>query len=158
ELTHPNIARLYDVGVTDAGQPYLALEYVDGKPLHEYCDSRRLPIDARLELLAQVARAVQYAHSQLVVHRDIKPSNILVPADGQRHLLDFGIAKLLAADASVAAEQPRMGGRAFTPEYASPEQITGAAIGTGTDVYSLGVVMFELLTGARPYRPRRASA
>ena len=154
-LDHPHIARIYDAGVDALERPYLALEYVEGEPIDVYCGQRALPVADRLRLVLQVARAVAHAHGQLVVHRDLKPSNILVDAQGRAHLLDFGIAKLLdpslegVADASQAT---LMMGRAMTPDYASPEQIRGDPIGTASDVYSLGVVAFELLAGVRPYR------
>ena len=173
-LTHPHIARLYDAGLTEEGRPYLALEYVDGKPIDAYAAAHGLGLRARIELVVQVARAVAHAHARLVVHRDLKPSNILVDAAGQAHLLDFGIAALVdaqlgdvlpaatlaTAPASVPAPAPaalltQSAGRALTPDYASPEQIRGDAIGTASDVYSLGVVLFELLVGTRPYRLER---
>jgi tetratricopeptide (TPR) repeat protein len=148
-LEHPNIARLYDAGITEEGEPYLALEFIDGVPITQYCDTHHLSISHRLELLLQVLEAVRFAHSRLVVHGDVKPSNILVSADGRAHLLDFGIAKLLHQDPS----DPQMqGSGALTPDYASPEQIRGEAVGTASDLYSLGVVSYEILTGARPYR------
>jgi serine/threonine-protein kinase len=154
DLTHPNIARLYDGGVTDDGQPYFVMEFVDGEPLDRYCDDRQLPIDGRLELFTTVAETVHHAHRTLVVHRDLKPSNILVLEDGTPKLLDFGIAKVLGEEAPGLT---RTGERWMTPEYAAPEQVTGAAITTGTDVYQLGVVLYELLTGHRPYRPEARS-
>lgn len=157
-LTHPHIARLYDAGLTEQGQPYLALEYVEGEPIDRYAAKHGLTLRARIELIVQVARAVAHAHARLVVHRDLKPSNILVDAAGQAHLLDFGIAALVEAhqgdDVPSAAPAPSAG-RALTPDYASPEQIRGDAIGTASDVYSLGVVLFELLVGERPYRLER---
>ncbi len=154
-LTHPHIARLYDAGIGEDGRPYLALEYVAGQPIDEYARAHTLSVRARVELMVQVARAVAYAHAQLVVHRDIKPSNILVDAAGQVRLLDFGIAKIidpLLDDESPGSPLTQMHGRALTPDYASPEQIRGDAMGTSSDVYSLGIVMFELLAGERPYR------
>ena len=151
-LTHPNIARLYDAGISKAGQPYLAMEYVEGAPLLEHCDSRRLTVDARIELFLQVLDAVRYAHSKLVLHRDLKPSNILVTAAEQVRLLDFGIAKLIVDGSVNETELTQFGGRALTLAYASPEQIVGRPLGTASDVYSLGVILSELLTGARPYR------
>ncbi|MFO1324973.1 MAG: serine/threonine-protein kinase [Burkholderiales bacterium] len=152
-LAHPNIARLYDAGITADGQPFLALEYVEGEPLPAYCDARRLDVAARLALFGQVLRAVQYAHANLVIHRDLKPSNILVTADGQVRLLDFGIAKLVKVGDAQDTELTRIAGSAHTPAYASPEQIAGAPVSTASDVYSLGVLLYELLCGARPYRP-----
>ena len=149
-LEHPNIARLYDGGATPDGRPYLVMEYIEGVPITRHCDENRLSIDARLRLFASVCRAVQFAHQNLVVHRDIKPSNILVQPDGTVKLLDFGIAKLLDRTAAGPAPETRADMRLFTPEYAAPEQLTGGAVTTATDVYSLGVLLFELLTGRRP--------
>ena len=158
-LVHPHIARLYDAGLDTDGRPYLALEYIDGQPINAYAAAHSLPLRARMELLLQVARAVAYAHVQRVVHRDLKPSNILVDAQGQAHLLDFGIARLLSPlaldgndDANNDATLTLTTGRALTPDYASPEQIRGDAVGMASDVYSLGVVAYELLAGVRPYR------
>ena len=148
-LSHPNIARLLDAGVTASGQPYFVLEYVDGARIDRYADERTLDVRARLALFLQVADAVAHAHANLVVHRDLKPSNILVKADGTVKLLDFGIAKLLG-DATTAAEHVTAATRAFTPEFAAPEQIAGGAITTATDVYSLGVLLYLLLTGQHP--------
>jgi serine/threonine-protein kinase len=156
-LTHPHIARLYDAGVTGDGQPFLALEYVEGKPVGAYCDARRLDVPQRLALFLQVLDAVQYAHAHLVVHRDLKPSNILVTEDGDVRLLDFGIAKLIAEESALESELTQAAGRLLTPDYASPEQISGAPLTTATDVYSLGVILYELLTGERPYRLKRDS-
>jgi eukaryotic-like serine/threonine-protein kinase len=155
-LGHPNIARLIDGGAGPDGEPYLALEYVEGQPLREHCDALRLDLSARLRLFLTVCEAVAYAHDRLVVHRDLKPSNILVDASGQVKLLDFGIAKLL--DAERTGEATALGQRAFTPEYAAPEQILGAPTSMAMDVYALGVLLFELLTGQRPYRVASASA
>ena len=154
-LTHPHIARLYDAGLAADGRPFLALEYVDGQPIDAWAAARSLGLHQRVELIVQVARAVAHAHSRLVVHRDLKPSNILVDAQGQTHLLDFGIAKLIdlqLGDDANSTQLTQAAGRALTPDYASPEQIRGETIGTASDVYSLGVVAFELLTGQRPYR------
>ena len=156
-LDHPHIARLHDAGVAADGQPYLALEHVDGQRIDRYCAERHLGVAARLRLFVQAAHAVAHAHAQLVVHRDIKPSNLLVDAQGQVKLLDFGIAKLLAEGLSDAPELTQQGMRVLTPDYASPEQIAGLAVGTRSDVYSLGVLLFELLTGERPYRLKRNS-
>ena len=158
-LTHPNIARLYDAGLADDGRPFLALEFVEGEAIDTHAAARGLTVRARVELIVQVARAVAHAHARLIVHRDLKPSNILVDGAGQAHLLDFGIAKLIdpgLADTPEAPQATQAAGRALTPDYASPEQIRGDAIGTASDVYSLGVVMFELLAGARPYRLDRS--
>jgi WD40 repeat protein len=156
-LVHPNIARLYDAGVSRDGLPYLAMEYVAGREVIEYCDEHHLSIRARLELFRQVLSAVQYAHANLVIHRDIKPSNILVTEAGQIQLLDFGIAKILSEGEAKETQLTQLGGRVLTPEYAAPEQIAGAPITTATDVYALGVVLYELLTGERPYRLKRDS-
>ena len=152
-LDHPNIARLLDGGTAGDGVPYFVMELIEGQPIDEYCDARSLSINARLALFRQVCSAVQYAHQRLIIHRDIKPGNILVTADGTPKLLDFGIAKILnegaegkGVDATLTAFA------ALTPGYASPEQVMGRAITTATDVYSLGVVLYELLTGRRPYR------
>ncbi len=155
KLAHPHIARLYDTGMGAGEQPYLALEYVDGETITAYCDRERHGVKPRLRLFLDVLRAVQYAHTNLIVHRDLKPSNILVTQDGQVRLLDFGIAKLLTEGEAAETELTRIGGRALTPDYASPEQITGEPITTASDVYSLGVVLYELLTGDRPYRLKR---
>lgn len=157
-LEHANIARLYDAGVDESGRPYLAMEYVDGQPIDVYCRERALPLDARLRVLLQVAHAVAYAHSRLVVHRDLKPSNIVVAPDGSVRLLDFGIATLLDPAATTRRDVTQPGTRIFTLQYAAPEQIAGRPIGTPTDVYALGLVLYELLTGASPYRVARGSA
>jgi serine/threonine protein kinase len=156
-LNHPHIARLYDAGVAEDGQPYLALEFVEGQRIDVHCRERDLGLQDRLRLFLQVTRAVAHAHSRLVVHRDLKPNNILVDGDGQARLLDFGIAKLLEQGVAEETELTREMGRALTPDYAAPEQIRGEPIGTAADVYSLGVVLFELLAGERPYRLRRDS-
>lgn len=150
-LEHPNIGRLYDAGITEDGRPYLALEYIEGKAIDVYCREQNLDVRTRVALIAQIARAVAYAHSRLIVHRDLKPSNILVDAQGQVHLLDFGIAKLIEEGSAANKALTQVGARVLTPEYASPEQITGSAITTESDVYSLGVVAYELLAGQRPY-------
>jgi len=149
-LQHPNIARLLDGGVSEAGQPFFAMEFVNGAALMNYCDERTLSIDERLKMLLKIGRAVQYAHQQLVVHRDLKPSNILVTAEGQPMLMDFGIAKLLDTE-EAGGGLTRTGMRLVTPEYGSPEQARGDAVTTATDVYALGVILYELLTGQRPY-------
>ncbi len=152
-LDHPNIARLLDGGTTEDGLPYFVMEYVEGQPLVEYCDQRKLSTAERLKLFRTVCSAVHYAHQNLVVHRDLKPSNILVTAEGVVKLLDFGIAKILNPDLSAATIAPTATAmRLMTPEYASPEQVRGLAVTTASDVYSLGVVLYELLTGHRPYR------
>jgi len=151
-LQHPAIARLLDGGVTEEGTPFFAMERVEGEPITAYCRERRLGVDERLGVFLQICDAVQYAHRNLVVHRDLKPSNILVDAAGQVKLLDFGIAKVLAEDGEAPAEATRTMLRAMTPEYAAPEQLRGDPVTTATDVYAMGVLLYELLTGERPYR------
>jgi serine/threonine protein kinase/predicted negative regulator of RcsB-dependent stress response len=154
-LTHPNIAMLLDGGATQDGAPYFVMEYVDGRPIAEFCDAHKLPTPERLKLFRMVCSAVHYAHQNLVIHRDIKPGNILVTAEAVPKLLDFGIAKLLNPELSVETGAPTATAmRLMTPEYASPEQIRGEPVTTASDVYSLGVVLYELLTGHRPYRTR----
>ena len=150
-LTHPNIAHLYDAGISPQGQPFLAMEFVAGETITQYCESHRLGIDERLGLFLQVLAAVAYAHSQSIIHRDLKPSNILVREGDQVVLLDFGIAKLLVEGTAAETDLTRQAGAMLTPEYASPEQIKGEPLGPATDVYSLGVVLYELLSGRRPY-------
>ncbi len=145
-LDHPNIARLIDAGVTEGRIPYLVMEYVDGAPITDYANSAQLDIRARLRLVIDVCHAVEAAHRLLIVHRDIKPSNILVSRDGQVKLLDFGIAKLVEDDARLATATRGI----FTPEYAAPEQLGGGAITTATDVFGLGALLYELLSGRRP--------
>ena len=149
-LVHPNIARLLDAGTTNDGQPYLVMELVDGEPITDWADRHRLNVDARLDLFAQVADAVGFAHTHLIVHRDLKPSNVLVGDDGQVKLLDFGIAKLLEPDGPAPIET-RPTTRWMTPGYASPEQILGRAVTTATDVHGLGLLLYELLAGRRPF-------
>jgi serine/threonine protein kinase len=146
-LDHPNIARLLDGGTTEEGVPYLVMELIEGIPFDQYCASQKLNVTERLKLFLQVCSAVQYAHQHLVIHRDIKPGNILVTKEGVPKLLDFGIAKILdpATISQATAVNP------MTPEYASPEQVRGDPITTSTDVYSLGVVLYQLLTGRSPY-------
>jgi len=153
-LDHPNIAHLLDGGVSEADQPYFVLEVVEGKPIDEYCETHGLSLRKRLRLVLEVCDAVQYAHQSLVVHRDLKPSNILVTGDGQVKLLDFGIAKLLDPDTILPGKGPRTrtGLLPMTPNYASPEQVRGESLTTVSDVYQLGVVLYELLAGRRPYR------
>jgi len=168
QLQHPNIARLYDAGISEQGQPYLAMEYVAGQPIDDYCDAQRLNVKARLRLFLQVLDAVGYAHQQLVLHRDLKPGNVLVDAQGQVRLLDFDVARLLPPEDGTAprADDPlRTGGTdlteragaAFTLGYAAPEQISKGALSTATDVYALGVMLYRLLTGLSPYQPARDS-
>lgn len=154
-LEHRNIARLYDADVTASGQPFLVLEYINGVPITEYCDQQQLTIDERLKVFQQVLEAVCYAHANLVIHRDLKPSNILITADGIVHLLDFGIAKFVADGEVHETALTHIGGRALTPDYASPEQLAREPVTTASDVYSLGVLLYELLTGNRPYRLQR---
>jgi non-specific serine/threonine protein kinase/serine/threonine-protein kinase len=151
-LHHPNIARLLDGGTTEDGRPFFVMEHIEGQPIDEYCDEQKLPIVERLALFRTVCAAAHYAHQNLVIHRDIKPANILISADGAPKLLDFGIAKILNPEISQTVEQTRTMMRLMTPEYASPEQVRGEAVTTASDVYSLGVVLYELLTGHRPYR------
>jgi serine/threonine-protein kinase len=156
-LVHPNIARLYDAGISEQGRAFLALEYVEGRDLDRYSDERRLDLGGRIDLFLQVLAAVQHAHGSLVIHRDIKPQNILVTAQGSVRLLDFGVAKLLGEEQAERTELTRLAPVALTPAYAAPEQICGEAVSTATDIYALGVVLFELLTGVRPYRLQRES-
>ncbi len=152
-LDHPNIAQLLDGGVSETGQPYFVMEVVEGCPIDEYCETHRLSLRERLRLVLDVCDAVEYAHQTLVVHRDLKPTNILVTEAGQVKLLDFGIAKLLDPNAVLGGNAPhtRTGLLPMTPRYASPEQVRGTPITTASDVYQLGVVLYELLTGGRPY-------
>jgi serine/threonine-protein kinase len=152
-IDHPNIAKLLDGGTTDEGLPYFLMEYVEGEPIDRYCDGHGLSVAERLELFRTVCAAVHFAHQNLVVHRDLKPGNILVTADGVVKLLDFGIAKLLRPELySDRAEATRVEERLLTPDYASPEQARGDVVTTASDVYSLGVLLYELLTGHHPYR------
>jgi hypothetical protein len=149
-LRHPNIARLLDSGTTSGFSPYFVMEYVEGAPIHTYCDKANLLVDARVRLFRQVCRAVVYLHQNLVVHRDLKPGNVLVTSDGTVKLVDFGIAKLLHAQDGIPSPVKTIAGL-MTPDYASPEQIRGGATSTLTDVYSLGVLLYELLAGERPF-------
>ncbi len=151
-LAHPNIAPLFDGGVTDDGLPYFTMEYVDGRPIDVYCDEQRLDVRARIQLFLRTCGAVAAAHRALVVHRDLKPTNVLVAGDGDVKLLDFGIAKLLALDAPAGAHDTATDSRVMTPAYASPEQVTGAPVSTATDVYALGLLLYELLCGRRAHR------
>ena len=155
-LQHPRIARLLDGGVAD-GRQYLALEFVDGEAITEWCAHRRASTRARIELVLQICEAVAFAHARLVIHRDLKPSNILVDAGGGVHLLDFGIAKILSGDSSERTALTAIGGRAMTTAYASPEQIEGIPLGVATDIYTLAVVLHEVLTGQLPYRAARTN-
>ncbi len=151
-LDHPNIAKIIDGGTTDDGLSFFVMEYIDGIPITDYCDQNKLSIDQRLELFIQVCSAVNYAHQNLIVHRDIKPSNILITSKGEPKLLDFGIAKLLGREQNInTAALTREGSRLMTVEYASPEQIVGGKITTASDIYSLGVLLYELLTGHLPH-------
>ena len=152
KLVHPGIARLIDAGIVDGGQPYLMLEYIEGVPIDRYCDSNRLTIKKRLRLFLDVLAAIAHAHNNLILHRDLKPSNILVTRQGQVKLLDFGIGKLLAEQntAAPATELTELGGRAFTPDCAAPEQVQGGDATTATDVYALGVLLYQLLSGRHP--------
>jgi WD40 repeat protein/serine/threonine protein kinase len=152
DLEHPRIARLLDGGTTAQGLPYLVMELVEGRPLLRYCDEEGLGVDERLRLFQKVCETVHFAHGRQVVHRDLKPGNVLVGADGEPKLLDFGIAKLLADDAGVAAlESTRTSERFLSPRYASPEQLRGEPVGPASDVYALGVILYELLTGLHPH-------
>ncbi|CAN5470601.1 hypothetical protein BH11PSE9_BH11PSE9_06270 [soil metagenome] len=157
-LEHENIARLYDAGLDAQGRPYLAMELVEGESIDAYCRSHALDVPARVALLLQAMAAVAHAHARLVVHRDLKPGNILVGRDGRVRLLDFGVAKLLEGDRTHATALTALSGRALTLDYASPEQIADRPLGTGSDVYSLAVVAYELLAGRKPYRLKRGTA
>jgi serine/threonine-protein kinase len=156
-LEHPNIARLYDAGVDAVGRPWLAIEYVEGRDLAAFCDTARLDLRARVRLFLQVLSAVQYAHGSLVIHRDLKPANILVTPQGEARLLDFGIARLEEGAADAGPTLTREGANAMTPRYASPEQVQGKRLTVASDIYSLGVVLHELLTGETPYTLRRGT-
>jgi serine/threonine protein kinase/uncharacterized membrane protein YobD (UPF0266 family) len=154
-LDHPNLARLLDGGTTPEGLPYFVMDYAEGQPIDAYCDERQLNLAERLKLFRAVCAAVEYAHGRGVVHRDLKPGNILVTAEGAVKLLDFGIARLLGNEGEEAtAIVTHTGMRLMTPEYASPEQVRGERVGTASDIYSLGAILYELLTGHRPYRMR----
>jgi eukaryotic-like serine/threonine-protein kinase len=154
-VSHPHVAQLLDAGVGEGGERYLVLEYVQGQRIDQWCDKRRLDVDARLRLFLQVCQAVAFAHAQQVVHRDLKPANLLVTEQGHVKLLDFGVAKLLGE--AGASELTRVGAAGLTPEYAAPEQVEGGAISAATDVYALGVLLFVLVAGARPYGSERSS-
>jgi len=157
-LEHPNIARLYDAGIDISGRPYLAMEYIQGRPLTDWCDAQNSGLSDRLKLFLQVLEAVRFAHAKQVIHRDLKPSNILVTESGQVRLLDFGVAKLLEADNADKTALTSIYGRALTPDYASPELLRGDLVDARSDVYSLGVLLYELLTGSRPYRLKSAAS
>ena len=157
-LNNPNIAQLYGAEITAEGFSFLVMEYVEGVRLDKYCDDNRLSMRDRLEMFRRVCGAIHYAHQRLVIHRDIKPANILITKEGEPKLLDFGIAKLLDPETSVAGGQTVTFATAMTPEYASPEQVRGEKMTTASDVYSLGVILFELLTGQRPYRIKTRGA
>lgn len=158
-LTHPNIARLVDAGVTDTGVPYLVLEHVDGVQIDRYCDGARLPPVRRIQLFQQVLAAVAHAHGNLIVHRDLKPSNVLVTTEGAVKLLDFGIARLIEEEGGGSATTlTGSGGHALTPEFAAPEQVSGGAVTTATDVYALGVLLYVLLSGRHPTAEEGQSA
>jgi eukaryotic-like serine/threonine-protein kinase len=150
-LHHPNIARLLDGGTTEDGRPYFVMEYIEGEPIDEYCAHHYLSISERLKLFRTVCAAVHYAHQNLVIHRDLKPGNILITVEGEVKLLDFGIAKIFNPEISQTIDRTATLMRLMTPEYASPEQVRGEQVTTASDVYSLGVVLYELLTGHRPY-------
>jgi eukaryotic-like serine/threonine-protein kinase len=158
-LRHPNIAQLIDAGLSPAGQPYLVLEHVEGEHIDRYCDDRKLGIEARVRIFLDVLAAVAFAHAHLIVHRDLKPSNVLVRTDGQVKLLDFGIAKLLEGETASgqATALTREGGRALTPEYAAPEQVTGGQVTVATDVYAMGVLLYVVLGGRHPAGASRSS-
>ena len=152
-LEHPNIARLYDAGIDERGRPYLALEYVQGIPPDDYCRIHRLNLRQKLTLFVDILRAVAFAHARLIVHRDLKPNNILIGENGAVCLLDFGIARLLQPETAPLAAHTMAGAAALTPAYAAPEQFTGQPVTVATDVYSLGVILYELLAGVSPYSP-----
>jgi serine/threonine protein kinase/tetratricopeptide (TPR) repeat protein len=156
-LTHPNVAAILDGGSTEDGSPYIVMEYIDGQRITDFAAARQLTVRERIHLFLPVCLAVHYAHQKLVIHRDIKPGNILVTADGNPKLLDFGIAKLLADDSPIAQGLTLTGMRAMTPDYSSPEQVRGESLTTASDVYSLGIVLFELLTGSHPYSTKGLS-
>ena len=150
-LEHPNIARYYDAGVSQERLPYLAMEYVHGEPITQWCDTHLVEVRDRIKLFRQVLDAVQYAHARKVLHRDIKSANILATGSGQARLLDFGVAKLLA-DEETQTQLTQLYGQAFTPEYASPEMIRGDRVQEASDIYAPGVVLYELLSGSRFYQ------
>ena len=151
-LNHPNISRLLDGGITDDEIQFFVMEYIDGVPIDEYCDSNKLNTKERLKLFLKVTSVVQYAHQNLVVHRDLKPNNILITKDGEPKILDFGIAKILTLEDGIIETMTQGGAWNLTPEFASPEQIKGEVITTTSDVYSLGIILYKLLTGHSPYK------
>src|ERR1700760_603072 len=157
-LDHPNIARLFDGGTTPAGLPYFVMEFIEGVSIDRFCAEHRYSVQERLALFQEVCAAVSYAHQHLVVHRDIKPSNILVTADGTCKLLDFGLARLLGTGGEPDGSTALTVAPLMTPEYASPEQVLGLSVSTLTDVYSLGVVLYQLLTGRSPYELKDRSS
>src|SRR5215469_9071308 len=148
-LDHPFIARLLDAGTTSDGRPFLVMDYVEGVPVDVFCRQLALRVKDRLLLFLRISEAVSHAHRNLVVHRDLKPGNIFVTADGSPRLLDFGVAKLFSPESARDAAAPTLAGFAFTPEYASPEQVRGGIVTTAADIYSLGAILYELLTGSR---------
>lgn len=157
-LKHPNIARLYDGGVHDDGRPWFAMEYIQGEPIHEYCDRHQLTVEERLKLFITVCEAVQHAHQNLIIHRDLKPAHVLVTARREVKLVDFGIAKLLEPDRMELTDfHTREGVKVMTPEFAAPEQVRGEVVNTASDIYSLGVLLYLLLTGRHPYRVESSS-
>jgi serine/threonine protein kinase len=158
-LQHPNIAALLDGGTTEEGQPYLVMEYIEGEPLIQFCRSHKLGVEQRVELFRSLCSAIHYAHQSLVIHRDIKPSNILVGADGVPKLLDFGIAKLMSPELMAGEEwQTRTLQRLLTPDYGSPEQVRGEPLTTATDIYSLGILLYELLSETKRWTTIRGCA
>lgn len=159
-LSHPGICRFIEAGVTQAGQPYLALEFVDGEPIDRYCNDNRLPAAARISLVLQVIEALEHAHARRVIHRDIKPSNILVTTRGAARLMDFGIAKLLRQDPSAPESTgiSKAGSLPLTPSHAAPEQVTGGDVTAAADVYSLGVLLYQLMGASHPTGPNARTA
>jgi serine/threonine protein kinase len=151
-LDHPGIAKLLDGGTTASGTPYLVLAYVDGEPLDELCRIHRPNLRARIELFQSLCRAISFAHQRFVIHRDLKPANVLVTRDGRPVVLDFGLAKLMASNLEQALSSTRTGQRLLTPEYASPEQLTGGRMSPAVDVYALGLLLYELVAGVRAHR------
>jgi eukaryotic-like serine/threonine-protein kinase len=155
-LEHSNIARLYDGGISENGRPYFVMEYVDGVPVDQFCDQNKLSVKERVQLFITVCRAAAYAHKKLIVHRDLKPSNILVTTDGTVKLLDFGIAKLMDEEnPELSAYHTRPGSQFISAGYAAPEQLEGIPVTTSSDVFSLGVVLYELMAGCRPFEITR---